>query len=266
MGMGRKPIFQRPLVRAAALLFTLSWPGAVLAQTGIGPPVAFAQVTAIPVPLQSTSGRFSSLNPANRRSCPTRTVSGRVVSPRLIMVEERFCGPAQSGNELVNVEFSNPADADQMVVGRRVTIRASFKRAEEARTDEFYAHFLIAEKAQIVDVEPRAAPVPAFTSYVMCQPPELDTLARQLGSELCVQNTITANLPATGAALEAAARAPMNVSATAEISGDPDAIICLRDLERSDIHLPAMACARGSYWAWYNAKWRDRLYATPAPP
>jgi hypothetical protein len=237
-----------------------------LAQIGASPPVAFPQVTAVPIPLQSTSGRFSSLNPTKRVSCPNKTVSGRVVSARLIMVEERFCGPAQSGNELVNVEFSNPTDADQMVVGRRVTIRAAFKRAEEPRTPEFYAHYLIAEKPELVDAEPRVAPAPAFTSYMMCQPPELDALARQLRTELCVQNTIVANLTMTGPALEAAARAPVKVSATNEMSGDPNAITCLPDLERSDIHLSAITCARGSYWAWYNAKWRDRLYSTPAPP
>ena len=253
-------------ISAAALFLALSWPTALPAQVDAGPPVAFAQVTGVPIPLQSTSGRFSSLNPTRRVACPVQTVSGRVVSARLIMVEERFCGPAQSGNELVNVEFSNPADAEQMVVGRRVTIRARFRRAEEPRTDEFYAHYLIAERAELVDAEPRAKPVPAFTSYVICQPPELDALARQLRTELCVQNTIVADLSVTGPALEAAARAPLKVSAMNEVSGDPNAIICLHDIERSDIHLPALACARGSYWAWYNAKWRDRLYASAAPP
>jgi hypothetical protein len=263
------PAMKRPSqVPTVALLLALSCPAAVLAQVGApaSPPVAFPQVTAVPIPLQSTSGRFSSLNPTKRVSCPNRIVSGRVVSARLIMVEERFCGPAQSGNELVNVEFSNPADTVQMVVGRRVTIKATFKRAEEARTAEFYAHYLIAEKAELVDVDPRAAPAPAFTSYMMCQPPELDGLARQLGSEVCVQSTIVANLTVAGPALEAAARSPGKVSAMNEVSGDPNAITCLPDLERSDIHLPAIACARGSYWAWYDAKWRDRLYSTPAPP
>lgn len=256
-----------PQVLTVTLFLTASCPAAVLAQAGApAPPVAFPQVTAVPIPLQSTSGRFSSLNPTNRRSCPNKIVSGRVVSTRLIMVEERFCGRGQSGNELVNVEFNNPADAVQMVVGRRVAIKATFKRAEEPRTDEFYANYLIAEKAELVEAEPGVAPAPAFTSYMMCQPPELDALAKQLGGELCVQNTIVANLSVTGPALEAAARAPLKVSATHEVSGDPNAVICLQDHERSDVHLPAIACARGSYWTWYNAKWRDRLYATAAPP
>jgi len=248
------------LILAAAALPMLFHSTALAAQAG--GPVAFAQVTALPIPLQSISGRFSSLNPVNRRNCPTKQVTGRVVSAHLIMVSESFCGPGQSGNVLVNVAFANPADTAQMVVGRGVTITASFKSAEEDRTSVFYAKYLIAEKAKLVAADPPAAPAPAFTSYMICQPPELDALAGKLGGELCVQNTILANLAVTGAALETAARAP----ASAADSGDPNAIICLRDLERSDIHLSAIACARGSYWGWYQTKWRDYLFSTAAPP
>jgi hypothetical protein len=227
------------------------------------PPAQFPQVTEMPVPLQSTSGRFSSLNPTNRTGCPNRRVTGRVVSARLIMVEEGFCGRGRSGNVLVNVELANPADAVQMVVGRRVTIAADFKNAEEERSPEFYANYLIAEKARIVSAGPRLAPAPAFTSYIVCQPPELDALAGQLGRELCVQNTIVANLSANSAALERAARAPANASPAAS---DPSAILCRPDSERSDLHLPAIACAKACYWAWYESKWRDYLLSTPAPP
>jgi hypothetical protein len=257
-----------PQVPTLTLLLTLCYPVAALAQVSapVGPPVAFPQVTEVPIPLQSISGRFSSLNPTKRLNCPNKEAVGRVVSTSLIMVDERFCGRGQSGNVLVNVQFSNPADTAKMVVGSRVTIRGTFKTAEEDRSAEFYANFLIAEKAQLVDADPGAAPAPAFTSYMICQPPELDALAGQLGSELCVQSTIVANLTVTGPALEAAARSPANESPTNEEAGDPNAITCRRDLERSDIHLSSTACARGSYWAWYKAKWRDRLYWTPAPP
>jgi len=257
---------QLPQVPTIALLLTLSCPALAQVSAPAGPPVAFPQVTAVPIPLQSISGRFSSLNPTKRLNCPNKEVVGRVVSASLIMVDERFCGRGQSGNVLVNVQFNNPADAVQMVVGRRVAIKAAFKTAEESRTAEFYANYLIAEKAELVDADPRAAPAPAFTSYMICQPPELDALSGQLGSELCVQNTIVANIAVTGPALEAAARSPANVSPTNDESDDPNAITCRRDLERSDIHLSSTACARGNYWAWYKAKWRDRLYWTPAPP
>jgi hypothetical protein len=175
------------------------------------------------------------------------------------MVGEGFCGRGRSGNVLVNVELANPADAARMVAGRQVTISAAFKNAEEARTDEFYANYLIAEKAAIVAAGPLPAPAPAFTSYMVCQPPELDALAQKLGTELCVQNTLLES--GWAAALEQAARAPSSAA-----SGDPNAIICRPDQERSDLNLPAIACARGSYWAWYESKWRDYLLAAAAPP
>jgi len=254
-------------MRLALAFLMFIGPIPALAQNAsAGAAVAFPQVTAAPLPLQSTSGRFSSLNPSKRVSCGyTSKVSGQVVSPHLIMTPESFCGRGQSGNVLVNIEFANPADAAQMVVGRRVTIAAAFKNAEENRTDQFYANYLIAEKARLVEADPPAAPASAFTSYMICQPPELDTLAGKLGTELCVQNTIVANLAATGPALETAARAPVQTAADT-VSGDPNAITCRPDRERSDIHLSSIACARGSYWVWYESKWRDHLYLAAAPP
>lgn len=256
------------LTLTGAALLLLACPVAVLAQGGApaGPLVVFPQVTDIAIPLQSTSGRFSSLKPANWRSCSSRNVTGRVVSTRLIMVSEGFCGRGLSGNVLVNVAFSNPADAGQMVVGRKVTIAASFKSAEESRTPDIYANYLIAQKARLVAADPPGAPAPAFTSYMVCQPPELDALASRLGSELCVQSTLLTSLAAAGPALEKAARAPVKAPPREDLSGNPDEIICLVDLERSDIHLSALACARSSYWSWYQTKWRDYLFATSAPP
>ena len=233
------------------------------------PPVAFPQVTAPPIPLESASGRFSSLNPSNRRGCPYNKVTGRVVSTRLIMVKKIDCGRPGHDYVLVNVQLANPADAGQMVTGRRVTIAASFKSAEEDRDPRFFAEFLIAEKAAVVAGDPldgAAPPAQAFTSYMICQAPELDALAAQLGKELCVQSTLVANLKATGPALETAARTPAKLSPEISVAGDPDAISCRLDPKRSDVHLPAVACARGSYWAWYQAKWLDPLSAAPAPP
>ncbi len=253
----------RPLVRTAWLFMLVS--SAALAQAP-GGPVAFAPVTAVQVPFQSVSGRFSSLNPVKRRECLNGSVTGRAVSSRLLMVEKRFCGPGQSDNVLVNLEFGNSADAAQMIPGRRVTIAASFKSAEEDRVSEFYALYLIAEKARVTSADPPSAPAPAFTSYIACQPPELDTLARQLGSELCVQNTIVENLAGMAPALETAARAPAAFAPADPASADPNAIACYRDRERSDINLPAIACARNSYWDWYRAKWRDYLFQAAAPP
>jgi hypothetical protein len=251
------------------ILFFCSAPALAQADALPGPPVAFAPVTGVPIPLQSASGRFSSLNPLNQHNCPYKKVTGRVVSPRLIMVDELDCGRPGHDNVLVNVQFSNPADAAQMVAGRRVTITATLKSAEEDRDPVFVAEFLIAEKAQLVAGDLRDRSVPPgqpFTSYMMCQPPELDALATRLGKELCVQNTLVENLAITGAALETAARAPAKLAPQDTMPGDPKAISCRLDPGVSDRHLPAIACARNSYWVWYKAKWHDPLSATPAPP
>jgi hypothetical protein len=258
------------LILAGSALLLFVCPAGALAQAGAPTgPVAFAQVTGIPIPLQSASGRFSSLNPLDQRNCPYKQVTGRVVSPRLIMVKEMNCGLPGHDNVLVNVELSNPADAAQMVTGRRVVITAQFKSAHEYRDPLFDAEFLIAEKARLAPGDPRdrsVPPAPAFTSYMLCQPAELDTLARQLGNELCVQNTIMADIKETGPALETAARTPAKMSPEDTVSGDPNAISCRLDPKRSDSLLPAIACARGSYWAWYKAKWPNPWSSTPAPP
>jgi hypothetical protein len=262
----------RLTITIGALL--LAWAGPVLAQNGAaGPSVSFGQVTGIPIPLQSVSGRFSSLNPPGRHDCPDKKASGRVVSPTLILVPNGACGRRGQNYALVNVQFRNPAEAVQMIPGRRVDITADFERAFEARASIFTADYVIAEKAMFAGGDPvdrSAPPTPPFTSYMICQPPELDTLAGELGSDLCVQNTLLADLKATGPALAAAARAPSKVPpediASGDIvAGDANAIACGLDPKVSDRHLTAIACARESYWTWVAAI-RDPKFSTPAPP
>lgn len=251
------------LIMPIGALLLLACPA--LAQSA--PAVAFGQVTAIPIPLQSVSGRFSSLNPVDQQSCSSRTVSGRVVSPTLILVPKRACGRRGQNYELVNVQLANPAEEAQMVPGRQVNITASFKRALEARETRFIADYVIAQKAVIVGgdpIDPSAPPLPAFTSYMICQPPELDALASRVNSDICVQNTLIAELAVARPALEAAAVTPSQTPPE-EMSGDPNAIWCGVDAQVSDRHLKAIACARGSYWAWYKAL-RDPKFTTPAPP
>jgi hypothetical protein len=241
-------------------------------------------VTAIPIPLQSTSGRFSSLNPPRQAACQPSIVTGSVVSTRLIQLGRFSCGGADSGigrqaqrdgvdhpplaNVLMNVKLDDPADARHMVVGRRVTMEGTFRIAREYH-GPYLVFFLIAEKARLAGGDPldRSA-APANTSYMVCQPPELDGLASKLGSELCVQSTVVANLSEAGLALEAAARALKESAANSDVSsGDQNTIACRRDPERSDTHLSAIACARRSYWNWWDIKHRmGQDYTRPAPP
>ena len=97
-------------------------PNGVPAMAADAAPVTFAPVATIPVPLQSTSGRFSSLNPSHRLNCGySGKMIGQVVSARLMMVDVTggFCHVSEVAHALVNVELSNPADAVQMVPGRR---------------------------------------------------------------------------------------------------------------------------------------------------
>ena len=146
-------------------------------------------------------------------------------------------------------------------------MKADFTSGEERRDGPFSAFFLIAQNAEIVANDPApVSPAPAFTSYMLCQPPELDALAAKLGSELCVQNTLLTNLSATGPQLEMAARRAASISPAAAVTGDLQAISCRLDREHSALHLKAIACARNSYWAWYNEKWRNRNFLTPPPP
>lgn len=255
------------LTLAAAALFPLVCAVPVLAQerAQAASPVTFAAVT--PIPVLSASGRFSSLYPSNQLNCPYKKVTGRVVSSRLVMVKQMSCGRRGHDNVLVNVQLSNPADVVQMVPGKQVVITARFVSAEEDRDPLFFAEFLIAENA-IVTGDPQdhsAPPAQTFTSYMMCQAPELDTLARKLGRELCVQSTLVENLTAAGPALEAAARAPAKASPTDSVSGDSGAISCRLDPGVSDRLLPAIACARNSYWAWYRTKWDNPWSSALAP-
>jgi hypothetical protein len=61
------------LALASVTLLLLECASPVLAQGA--PAVAFAQVTGVPLPLHSVSGRFSSLNPVNQQGCRAKRVS-----------------------------------------------------------------------------------------------------------------------------------------------------------------------------------------------
>jgi hypothetical protein len=265
---------------ACALLLTIWLSPAALAQNGVpastanGPAVSFPPSTQpLPTPFLSASGRFSSLDPPNKQACHNSSVTGRVVSPRLIRTGHFVCGNFTNilkgfpmDNSLMNIEFSDPADAAKMVTGKDVTITGIFMDASEMH-GSYPVNYLIAKNVRILASDQAGTPVQASSSFMMCQPPELDVLASKLGRELCVQSTLVANLSVTGPALEAAARAPLSGPPRDAASGDPTTITCRADPEHSDAHLIAIACARNNYWAWWVGKQQNPVgYGIPAPP
>jgi hypothetical protein len=238
--------------RLLAILLLL--PAAALAQASApgGTSVLLPQVTMRPIPVDSTSGRFSSLNPPNKILCRNDSVTGHVVSPRLIQIDRIGCQQPGGGyalgvmeNVLMNVALATPADRARMITGATVTLKGIFVMAQELH-GAYNVSFLLGGNASIVDStppDPSAAPGP-MTSYMVCQAPEMDALAQKLGSELCVQSSVLLHLAANDAALEAAAAAP-----DAAVSGDADAISCRHDPERRTCTCqpsPAPAAAIGT--------------------
>ena len=216
-------------IPAIALLLMIASPAPAQAPAG---PVAFAAVTGVPTPFQSVSGRFSSLNPVHQHNCLT----GQVTRPRRLASSDpggSDMSAAGRGNDnvLVNVEFeqSRRCRANDHGTARDHSGQLQ-KRGGGPRSRFRTPNSLIAEKAVLVSSRPDPAPpAPAFTSYMMCQPPELDALASKLGHDLCVQNTIVANLGGMGPALESAARAPAKLAPEDAVPGDPNAISCRLD-------------------------------------
>ena len=274
------PVHAASAFFAICLLFSGALPATAQHDTPVAAndqPVSFPPVTrTLPSPLLSASGRFSSLNPPNQVICHNSNATGRVVSARLIRVDQFDCDDYGSGLgyhgccSLMNVELSDSADAEKMVIGKRVTIKGTFKNAFEYH-DNYPVNYLIAKNARILYGDPfdrSAALVQDTTSFIMCEPQQLDALSTQLGRELCVQSTIVANLNVAGPALETAARSLVQHPTGEERVGDLNAITCRLDPEHTDAHLQAaVACARNSYWAWWVGKQRDPVgYGKQAPP
>jgi hypothetical protein len=268
---------QKMRAPAATLLLMLFCPGIVLAQNSVpnSPPVSFPSVTQpLPRPLLSASGRFSSLSPPNKVNCRMSVASGRVASTRLIRVSNFDCNDTGERGfrgccSLMNVEFSDPADAAKMVAGRQVSIRGRFTSAYEDH-GSYPVHYLIVQGATIQSSDPEDGPPnPALAgpSFMICQPQEMDTLANKLGRELCVQSSLLADLDVTSPVIEVAAGTAAQNSLGNAASGDPAAISCRLDPEHTDAHLQsAVACARNRYWAWWAVKQRNpRSFSQPAP-
>jgi hypothetical protein len=262
------------LTLAIGMLLLFARPAPMLAQDGAPATAANDQHTHFPsvgqqLPaLLSGSGRFSAIDPPHQVNCGVFGVAGRVVSRNLIYMKENFdCAAGFRGHGmLVNVELADPADATKMIPGTAVIVRGTVKNAVENHNG-YTVYFIFVENARVAPFGPDVDPQYANFNYMNCQPPELDALAKQLGRELCVQNALVTNLAATGQALELAAHAPTNMSPGDPVSGDPAAITCRLDPERSDAELSAMTCARNNYWVWWRAKWFDPSHiGTTGPP
>ena len=244
-----------------------------LAQDGAPVPAANDQPTHFsPVGQQlpallSGSGRFSAIDPPNQATCHATSVAGRVVSRNLIYMRDNFdCGGFRGHGMLVNVELADPADAAKMIPGTAIIAQGTIKTAME-KHNGYTVFFIFVENARANPFGTEVDPTYANFTYMNCQPPELDALAKQLGRELCVQNTLVTNLAATGQALEVAAHAPAKILPGDPVSGDPAAITCRLDPERSDAELSAITCARNNYWVWWRAKWFDPSgISTTGPP
>ena len=260
---------------AAGLLMVLFLPAGVLAQ-GSAPATAKTTDQQARFPslgqqlpaLLSGSGRFSAINPTNQVTCGEFSVAGHVISRNLIYMIDNFdCARGFRGHGmLVNVELADPADAAKMIPGSAVVAQGTIKNAIENHNG-YTVYFIFVENARVTPFGTEVDPNYANFNYMNCQPPELDALAKQLGHELCVQNTLVTNLAATGQALEAAAHAPVKMLPGDPVSGDPAAITCRLDPERSDAELSAMTCARNNYWVWWRAKWFNPSgISTTGPP
>ena len=252
------------LILAIGALLLLACTDPVLAQNG--PPVAFGQVTGIPIPLQSVSGRFSSLNPLDRHGCADKKVSGRVVSPTLILVPQSACGRREQTYVLVNVQLANPADAVQMVPGRRVDITASFKRALEARDLHFYRRFCDRREGRDCrgrsDRSFRAARASLYELYDL--PAAGAGRARHTAWQrsLCAEH---ASLQISRQQVRRWRRPPARLRKCRRRTwcpAMPMRISCRLDPGVSDRHLTAIACARNSYWTWAKAIARPQILDT----
>jgi hypothetical protein len=263
-----------PRVLAIALLMVLVWPASVVAQSG--PPLVSTTIDQharfpsleqqLPA-LQSTSGRFSSINPPNQVTCRNSSVVGRVISNNLIHVDQFDCLEFRTDNgyhgccSLVNVELADPADASKkMIPGRRVIVKGTFKSALEDHSG-YPVNFVFVEAAQVTLFGTDQDPLYANATYIVCQPPQLAALSRQVGHDLCVQSDIIKSLDVIGPALETAARSLDNSS-----SG-PDAIMCRIDPAHTDAGLLSEeTCAFNNYWDWWVLKEHSPLQTFPYRP
>jgi hypothetical protein len=158
----------------------------------------------------------------------------------------------------MNVRLADPADAGKMQPGKIVRLGGNFLVTRERRAD-----YLTVENAKVLEIDPLTTEEPTKTlSILLCQPPQLVALSKELGRRLCVQSDIVANLNVTGPDLHAATRSLMGRGARNELSDDPNAITCQK---RVYVRLPSsVTCAFNSYWkSWVSQQMNSPMGGPP---
>ncbi|HEX4028646.1 MAG TPA: M56 family metallopeptidase [Rhizomicrobium sp.] len=173
----------------------------------------------------------ASAEPATVTQCHDTSVFGRVISPRVVLMQGFTCfagangnGSAGSPNDIrfgscplasttsahrdeckwdvtLNVQLANPADAAKMVPGKVVRLGGSFHVTRQGQTGR-----VAVTNATILFADYYWGRNPIIT----CRPAELAALSRETGSALCVQQDILDDLKAKGPALAMAARSPFD--------------------------------------------------------
>jgi hypothetical protein len=84
---------------------------------------------------------------------------------------------------------------------------------------------------------------------IVCEPPQVVKLSKQVNRRVCVQKDILANLREKSPALEVAARSPVKFMREDKLSSDPSAVTCQQTIAEafSRLSRPRLNCAHNSY-------------------
>jgi hypothetical protein len=170
-----------------------------------------------PMPSNASSDATSSTF-----SCRNRNVTGRVIAPDGIQMPGFRCALGQTGNSedptpivalgkpghagnpgiTMRVQLADAADAGKMQRGQLVTMTGTIHVTKFGNGH----YFLAMTDAKVDWVDPFHRTAAPDTGTIVCDPPELVALSKQVGRRLCAQNDIVNNLGTTGPTLAEAAR------------------------------------------------------------
>lgn len=251
-------------VQASMIVQTERLVAPVMPEPAIGPIQAALND---PAPTPSNAGSDAT---SSTFICQNHSATGRAISPEGIQMAGFQCDLTGNGNNgdgtnillgrfrhtkgqsdvTMRVQLANAADAGKMQPGKLVKITGDIRVIKFGNG----RYFLAMADAKVVWVDPfdrTAAPVPSGTGFIVCGPPQLMAISKQVGRRLCAQNDIVANLNATGQALSEAVRSLVLYPQADDLAGDPDAITCRQSENQTNTRLqPRVTCAHNSYWAF----------------